>query len=276
MSDREMDAAADQDQRPFGTPDQCRGAGDVRPVGPNTPRRRAQCRRVDHEVLGGKIVLAMADILRDVEQYRARPAGGRHREGAAQQLGHAACQLDPDQFLDRRPQYLGLPAFLRHVLPGMRAVGVAGQRDHRGPGVQCLDQAGDEIGGARPERPVADPGPVGDPSVSLRGKGAAPLVVDQEVPHAELRQRIVKRQKLKPAHAEHWPDAGEPQHLGERAAAVHAAGGSVADPLGIGHACLPRSAAPRRVIATNSRAVIPGARPSAAARVLTRLRIPSS
>ena len=29
------------------------------------------------------------------------------------------------------PQDLGLPAFLRHVLPGMRAVGVAGQRDDR-------------------------------------------------------------------------------------------------------------------------------------------------
>jgi len=48
------------------------------------------------------------------------------------------------------------------------------------------------------------------------------------VPHAELRQRVVKRQKLKPAHPEHRPNPGQPQHLGERAAAVHAARRSVA------------------------------------------------
>ena len=89
----------------------------VGPVGPDAARRNAESRRVDRKILGDKIVLAVADILGDVEQHRAWPARGRDREGAAQQFGDAARQLDPDQLLDRRPQYLGLPAFLRHVLP---------------------------------------------------------------------------------------------------------------------------------------------------------------
>ena len=34
------------------------------------------------------------------------------------------------------------------------------------------------------ESAIANPGPIGNPGVSLRGKGAAALVVDQEMPHA--------------------------------------------------------------------------------------------
>ncbi len=129
-----------------------------------------------------EVVLAVADVLRHVEQHRSRPARGRHREGAAQQFGNTARLLDPDQLLDRRPQDFDLAAFLGHVLPGMAAVGVAGKRHHRRSGVQRLDQAGDQIGGAGPEGAVAHPRPVGDPGIGLGGKGAAALVVDQEVP----------------------------------------------------------------------------------------------
>src|SRR5207302_3833505 len=45
--------------------------------------------------------------------------------------GDAARLLDPDKLLDRRPQDLGLAAFLRHVLPGVRPVGVAGDGNDR-------------------------------------------------------------------------------------------------------------------------------------------------
>jgi hypothetical protein len=47
------------------------------------------------------------------------------------------------------------------------------------------------------------------------------------MPHAELAERVVERQELKPAHAEHRPDLRQAQHLGERAAAIHAAFGAV-------------------------------------------------
>src|SRR6185437_13841568 len=73
------------------------------------------------------------------------------------------------------------------------------------------------------------------------------------------------------AHAEHRPDLGEPQHLGHGAAAIHMAGRAVADMAGFAHFCFSR-----RITATNSRALTPGARPSAAACALTRDTIPSS
>ena len=251
---------------------------DVRAVRPDAPRRHAQRRRIDRKILGGEFVLAVADILRHVEQHRV-PAGRRsrpRRPGAASS-GMRLVMLDPDQLLDRRPQDLDLPAFLGHVLPGMSAVGVAGKRDDRHAGVQRLDQAGHEVGGARAERAVAHSRPVGDPRIGVGGKGAAALVVDQEMLHAELRQRVVERQELKAAHAEHRPDLGEPQHLGQRAPAVHAAGRPVADgALASVMRCFSGSAAARRTMATNSRAVMPGAMPSAAAPELTRDKIPSS
>ena len=59
-------------------------------------------------------------------------------------------------------QHFDLPRLLRHVLPGMLAVGVADDRDLRNAGVEALDQPGDEIGRAGPERRVAHAGPVGD------------------------------------------------------------------------------------------------------------------
>ena len=153
-----MDAAADQDQRPLGTREQRRGARDIGAVGSDAPGGSAQRRRVDREIVGGEIMFAVADILRHIEQYRPRPARGRDRKGAGQQFGNAGGLLDPDQFLDRRPQDFDLARLLGHVFPGMRAVGVAGEGDDRGPGVQCLDQAGNEVGGAGAERAVAHPG----------------------------------------------------------------------------------------------------------------------
>ncbi len=214
VSHREVNAAADEEQRPLGTRDQRGGTGNLRPIRPDAPRRHAQCRRIDRKIFGREVVLAVADILGNVEQHGARPAGGRHRKSAAQQLGDAARHLDPDQLFDRRPQDLGLPAFLRHVFPGMRAVGVAGQRNDRHAGVEALDEAGDQIGSSGAERAVANAGAVRDASIGVRGERAATLVVDQKMPHAELRQGVVKWQKLKTAHPEHRPDLGEPQHLG--------------------------------------------------------------
>ena len=131
------------------------------------------------EILGREIVAAVADVLRHVEQHRPRPARGRDRKGAAHQFGDAAGHLDPDQLLDRGLEDFDLAAFLGHVLPGMGAVGVAGDRDDRDAAIQQLDEAGDEVGRAGAERAVADAGAVGDPGIGVGGKGAAALVVDQ-------------------------------------------------------------------------------------------------
>ncbi len=178
-------------------------------VGADAAGRRLQRRLVDDEILGREIVHAVRDVLGHVEQHRPRPAGGRHRKGAAHQFGDAAGHLDADQFLDRGLQDFDLAAFLGHVLPGMRAVGVAGDRDDRDAAVQRLDEPGDEVGGAGAERAVADAGAVGDPGIGVRGEGAAALVVDQVMVQADQPDRVVERQQLEPAHAEHRPGAGQ-------------------------------------------------------------------
>src|ERR1043166_6824110 len=95
--------------------------------------------------------------------------------------------------------------------------------------------------------------------------------------HAETGERVIERQELKAAHAEHRPGAGEAQHLPERAAAIHAALGAVAGGGigGGGHRFVSLTMARRRR-AMASRAGMPGARPNAAACRLTRDRMPSS
>ena len=119
-------------------------------------RRRARCRRGR----GGCAAPARATSLASIDEIlgrrnhagrgrhpRARraapgPAGPRSRpRRRAATVRGCGSSLDPDQLLDRRPQNFDLAAFLGHVLPGMSAVGVAGDRDDRDAGVQRLDQA---------------------------------------------------------------------------------------------------------------------------------------
>ncbi len=122
----QVDAAAGQQQRPFGFGDQLRGALDVGTVGADAPGRRLQRRFIDDEILGREIVGAVGNVLGHVEQHRPRPPRGRHGKRAPHQFGDAAGHLDADQLLDRGLEDFDLAAFLGHVLPGMRAVGVAG------------------------------------------------------------------------------------------------------------------------------------------------------
>ena len=150
---------------------------------------------------------AVADIFRHIEQDRSRAAGGRDRKGATGQFGDAARLLDADQFLDGGFEDLGLTAFLRHVLPGMGAVCVAGDRDNRDAAVQRLDKAGHEVGRAGAQGAVADAGAVRNSGIGIGRKGATALVIDQEMPQAEAGERVVERQELKAAHAEHRPGA---------------------------------------------------------------------
>ena len=109
--------------------------------------------------------------------------------------------LDANQILDRRLQDFDLAAFLRHVLPGMRAVGVAGDRDDRDAAIQRLHESGAEVGGTGPERAGADAGPVGDPGIGVSRERAAALVVDKMMVQTDQTDRVVERQQLEPAHA---------------------------------------------------------------------------
>ena len=218
-----MDAAAGQQQRPLGPGDQPRGALDVGAVGADAPRRRLQRRLVDDEILGREIVApwqtssgtssSTGPGRPEVATAKARRTSSGMRLVISTRISSLTAGL----------QDFDLAAFLGHVLPGMRAVGVAGDRDDRDAAIQRLDEAGDEVGRAGAERAVANAGAVGDPGIGVGGKGAAALVVDQVVVQADQAERVVERQQLEPAHAEHRPGARQTQHLGERAPAVHRA-----------------------------------------------------
>ena len=90
---------------------------------------------------------------------RARPAPAvprsRPRRRGAPARGCACVASTRISSLHGGLQDFDLPRLLRHVLPGVIAVGVADDRDLRHAGVERLDQRGDEIGRAGPERRVA-------------------------------------------------------------------------------------------------------------------------
>jgi hypothetical protein len=109
----------------------------------------------------------------------------------------------------------------------MHAVGIAGDGDDRDAAVQRLHEPGDEVGGAGAQGAVADAGAVGDPRIGIGSEGAAALIVDEVVVQADQPDRIVERQQLEAAHAEHRSGAGQKQHLGERAAAGHGPGRAI-------------------------------------------------
>ncbi len=216
---RDMHAAAAQHQRTLRLAEQSRRARGVVGCGPAADRRRRLVARIDRVGFLVKRQRAVAHVLRHIDHHRARPARGRDQEGARDQLRNAACVLDPDELLARRLQDLGLARLLRHVLPGVRAMRVADEGDERRAGVERLDQAGDEVGGAGPERGIDQPDPAGDLGVGVGREGAAALVVDEVVVELQAPCRVIEREQLEAAHAEHRPGVEGLERAGHRLAA---------------------------------------------------------
>jgi hypothetical protein len=122
-------------------------------------------------------------------------------------------------------QHLDLARLLRHVLPGMLAVGVACDGDHRHARIEALDQPGDEVCGARPQRRVNATRPVGDLGVGICGEGTAALVIDEVMLQPECPTPLVERKQLKSAHAKDGADLRDLEHFGQGLSACHAARG---------------------------------------------------
>ena len=98
---------------------------------------------------------------------------------------------------------------------------VAGDEHERGAGVERLHHAGEQVGGAGPQRRVAHPHPPAHLGVRVGREHAAALVVHQVVVDAEPARGVVERQELESAHAEHRSDLVRGQHPGQRLAAGH-------------------------------------------------------
>ena len=98
---------------------------------------------------------------------------------------------------------------------------VTGDEHQRGSGVERLDHAGEEVGGAGAQRRVAHPDPAGHLGVGVGREHAAALVVHEVVVDAEPARGVVERQELKPPHAEHRANLVRDQHPRQRFAPGH-------------------------------------------------------
>ena len=166
-------------QRALRVGEQRRGALDVGSVGPRAARRRRRSSRIGPEVAFVELVFAVATSSGTSTTTGPGRPRGRDRERAADVLRDALDDLDPDHLLGHRPQDLELPRLLRHVLPGVVAVRIADDRDDRDAGVERLDQAGHEVGGAGAERRIDHADAAGDARIGIGRERAAALVVDQ-------------------------------------------------------------------------------------------------
>ena len=252
---RDVHAAAAQHQRPLGLGKQRRCARGI--VGGRAAadpgRRRVAC--VDLELLLAERQRAVADILRHIDHDGTRPAGRGDLEGAGDQLGDAARVLDAQQLLAGGLEDLGLARLLGHVLPGVRAVRVADERDERRPGVERLDEAGDEVGGAGPQGCIDEADAPRHLGVGVGRERAAALVVDEVVIELQAPRRVIEGEQLEAAHAEHGAGAEGLEHAGHRLAARHL--------VGLGHAISLLSSRPRasaREPGPRGRACGPGSR----------------
>ena len=218
-------------------------------------------------------MFAVADILGHVEHDGARAAGRGDREGAADEFGDALRALDAQEFLAGRAQDVDLPGLLRHVLPGVVAIGIARDRHQRDAGIERFHQPRDEVRRPRAERRIHHAGAVRHPRPGIGGEGAAAFVVDQVVLEAEGAHRLVEGQQLEAAHAEHRAHLVRLEHARQRLPARD--GELRIGGRGVGHARWSFSiASASRAMA--SRTLPPGLRPSDAARLFTQETMPVS
>jgi hypothetical protein len=85
--------------------------------------------------------------------------------------------------------------FLKCVAADQLRGHLAGERDHRYRIHERVDQAGDQIGGARTGCGAAHADPAGCPGISLGGKNGVLLVPHQDVPDMVIVDGVIKRQR---------------------------------------------------------------------------------
>ena len=198
-------AAADVEHRPPGL----RAAG--RPP-PRSARRRAARASGSRAgpCTGGQdqVDRGLQDVLGQVDQDRARPAGAR-RCGRPRR---SPPECAPTSVTSSLCLVIGavMPVMSdswKASVPIMRGRHLAGDRHHRNRVHVGVGQRGDQVGRARAAGGHADADPAGGPGVALGGVPGALLVPDQHVPQRGRPQRVVGRQDRAARQAEDDIDA---------------------------------------------------------------------
>ena len=177
-----MDAPAEDEHRPAGVAQRIQAGGDG--VGGNL-FRLVGLRRVADELR--RIDVHALQVVGDVDQHRAGPAGLRDRHRLLQLVADPVRVFDQDRVLGDRAAHLRhlglLETDLAHAGVAFRAEGgdVAGEEQHRHRVVVRAADAGDQVGRAGAAGGDRAAHAAGDARVGVRRHGAGLLVLRADV-----------------------------------------------------------------------------------------------
>ena len=152
--------------------------------------------RAMHPGIGAGIGrLADQDVLRQIDNHRARPPAARDVERLVHHPRQVFRPLDQVVVLGRRPGDPGRVRLLEGVVADQMRRHLPGQAHDRHAVHQRIDQPGDRIGRPRPARHQHHANPAGAPRIAFRRMHRRLLVPDQDVTDAVLlEQRVIDRQ----------------------------------------------------------------------------------
>ncbi len=208
-------AAAHVQHRLLGLGDHPCGLPDLPGVRPGHRVVAGQVERDWPGELGG----GLQRVLGDVDEHRARPAGGGQVEGLADGAGDVPGLGDEEVVLGHRQRDPGYVRFLEPVGADQVRGHLTGDR-HHGDAVHVgVGERGDQVGRAWAARRHADANPAGCLGVPGRRVPGTLLVADQDVPDLlGVKQWVVRGQDGPAGNAEHHLHAdllkGEDERLG--------------------------------------------------------------
>ena len=190
-------AAARIEDRPLGP----RHHGDRVPdrVGGALRRRPVAGMAAAHLLRAVIGALGELDVLGDVDDDRARPAGRRDIEGLVQDAGEVVHVLHQPIVLGAGPRDADRVAFLEGVVADQVRRHLAGDADERDGIHHRVGQRRHHVGGARPGGDQRDAGLAGGAGIALGGVPGALLVADEDVLDLLLLEDLVVDRKYRAA-----------------------------------------------------------------------------
>ena len=188
------DAAADVEHRPARVGERLRGQADLLGVALRGRLVAGQVDRVDRLVRD----VRAREVLRDVDQDRARAAGAGDVERLVDRRRDVARVLDHDRVLDDRHRDAGDVGLLEAVGADQVGADLAGDEDRRDRVHHRVGDRRDQVGGAGAARGERDADAAGRLGVALGRVARALLVAAQDVPDARVVEGVVGRKEAPP------------------------------------------------------------------------------
>ena len=170
----------------------------------------------------GEGALTLQHVLGDVDQHRARSAGGGDVKGLGDHPGDVVAIADQEVVLGDRHGHAGDVGFLEGVGADQRPAHLPGDGDHRNGIHLRVGQRGDQVRRTRAGGGHHDPHSAGGMGVTAGGVPGALLVADQHVPNlGGVEQRVIQRQDRATGDAEDQVDVELLQRAHHRFGTAH-------------------------------------------------------